>query len=335
MITQNTCASQVRGKKSKLNMLRKMSIVPVALVAMYLFACNNEGRRDAVSEISQPISESAWQKSWTPQNNLEEPVIVMGYGRLNEGVKSSADVMVTHTSERAIARGAIAYDEVEEKPVFQGEGNNFRRHLAFNLVYPPVAQENGITGTVVVSFVVDREGNVSDVKSPVKIDMLSKELERVVKLSPAWKPGRQGGKEVAVQCYTFVEFRLDTPTISNTEDAETVMFAIVDEKPTFNGMKAEEGFRAYVLTNTEYPPQAKENGITGRVYVEFTINTDGSVIDTRLLRGVDPQLDSEALRVIRASPKWTPGKHGGKTVRVKYQFPINFQLNNPTSSSNT
>jgi len=324
MITEN--------KKSKLNMLRKMSIVPVALVAMYLFACNSEGRRDNVSEIAQPLSESVWQKSWTPQNNLEEPVIVVGYGRLYEDVKLSADVMVTHTSERAIARWAISYDEVEEKPVFQGEGNNFRRHLAFNLVYPPVAQENGITGTVVVSFIVEKDGTVTDVKSPVKIDLLSKELERVVKSSPAWKPGKQGGKDVAVQCYAFVEFRFDTPTTSNTEDEEAIMFALVEVKPTFNGMDAEAGLREYVSKNTVYPPEAQEKGITGRVYVEFTINKDGSVSDAKLLRGVDPLLDNEALRVISASPKWTPGKHGGKPVKLKYVFPINFQLNSPNNN---
>ena len=106
------------------------------------------------------------------------------------------------------------------------------------------------------------------------------------------------------------------------------MFSIVDEKPTLNGKEAEAGLREYVRNNTQYPPEAQEKGITGRIYVEFTIDTDGSVIDAKLLRGVDPLLDNEALRVIKSSSKWTPGKHGGKAVKVKYQFPVNFQLNN-------
>ena len=111
---------------------------------------------------------------------------------------------------------------------------------------------------------------------------------------------------------------------SQTSD-EIFLFAEVSEKPTFNGKDAETGFREYIRENTIYPVTAQENGIIGRVYVEFTIDKDGSVTDVRLLRGVDPLLDAEALRVIKASPKWTPGKHGGKAVRVKYSFPLFFQ----------
>jgi protein TonB len=102
---------------------------------------------------------------------------------------------------------------------------------------------------------------------------------------------------------------------------------VIEDKPLFNGKPAEEGFREYVGSNTKYPPVAAENGITGRVYVEFTIDKDGTVINVKILRGVDPSLDAEALRVIKASPKWTPGRQRGKTVKVKYQFPVNFRLN--------
>jgi len=119
-----------------------------------------------------------------------------------------------------------------------------------------------------------------------------------------------------------------TETAIIEEEEEVVMFAIVEDKPMFNGKDAETGFREYVRLNTQYPPVAQENGITGRIYVEFTIGTDGTVTDVKLLRGVDPLLDNEAIRVIKASPKWTPGKQRGKPVKVKYQFPVNFQLNN-------
>jgi len=112
------------------------------------------------------------------------------------------------------------------------------------------------------------------------------------------------------------------------EEEEEVMFAIVENKPLFNGMDAEQGFRDWVGKNTNYPTVAQENGISGRVYVEFTISKTGEVTDVKLLRGVDPLLDNEALRVIKASPKWTPGMQRGKPVRVKYQFPVVFRLNN-------
>ena len=112
------------------------------------------------------------------------------------------------------------------------------------------------------------------------------------------------------------------------EEEEEVMFAIVEDKPMFNGKEAEVGFREYIKNNTTYPPVAQENGITGKVFVEFAIGRDGQVTDVRILRGVDPLLDNEAMRVIRASPKWTPGMQRGKPVKVKYNFPVNFQLNN-------
>ena len=180
MITKN------KNKKSSLNVLRKMSIVPVALVAMYLFACNS--------------------------------------------VSSSADSGEIQTNDEMVASAGAVTDQ--------------------------------------------KEGGASN------------------------------------------------------SDADLFLFAVVDVKPTFNGTDAEKGFREYISSNAQYPIEAQTNGITGRVIVEFTIDMDGSVCDARLMREVDPLLDNEALRVINASPKWTPGKHDGKTVKVKYQFPIYFQLNN-------
>ena len=112
------------------------------------------------------------------------------------------------------------------------------------------------------------------------------------------------------------------------EVEEDEIFTIVEDMPLFNGKTAEEGFREYVTKNTQYPAVAQENGISGRVFIEFTINQQGDLVDAKVMRGVDPLLDAEALRVIRSSPKWTPGKQRGKTVKVKYTFPVLFRLNN-------
>ncbi len=112
------------------------------------------------------------------------------------------------------------------------------------------------------------------------------------------------------------------------EEAEDEVFTIVEDMPLFNGKVAEEGFREYVQKNTVYPAVAQENGISGRIFVEFTINQKGELVDAKVMRSVDPLLDAEALRVIRSSPKWTPGKQRGKTVKVKYTFPVVFKLNN-------
>jgi len=112
------------------------------------------------------------------------------------------------------------------------------------------------------------------------------------------------------------------------DEEEEVLFAIVEDKPLFNGKDAETAFREWVHSKVVYPPVAQENGISGRVFIEFAISRTGDVEEVRLLRGVDPLLDNEALRVIRSSPKWTPGYQRGKPVKVKYQFQLQFRLNN-------
>ena len=112
------------------------------------------------------------------------------------------------------------------------------------------------------------------------------------------------------------------------EEDEVVIFAIVEHKPKFNGQDAEEAFRDWVNINTQYPAVAQENGISGRVFVEFAIDRTGKVVDVVILRGVDPLLDAEALRVIKLSPNWEPGMQRGKPVKVKYTFPFMFRLNN-------
>lgn len=116
---------------------------------------------------------------------------------------------------------------------------------------------------------------------------------------------------------------------SNKEEEEEVEefipFSIVEDKPTFQGGDANT-FTKWVYGNIVYPELAIENGIQGRVTVQFTIDKDGSVKDVKVLRGADSTLDKEAVRVISNSPKWTPGKQRGKAVKVKYTFPIIFQM---------
>ena len=108
------------------------------------------------------------------------------------------------------------------------------------------------------------------------------------------------------------------------EDADD-SFQRVEQKPSFNGGDVGE-FSLWVNKHLRYPNIAKENGVQGRVTVQFTIETDGSVTNVRVLRGVDESLDREAVRVVSRSPKWTPGKNKGKNVRVTYTFPVIFQL---------
>ena len=108
-------------------------------------------------------------------------------------------------------------------------------------------------------------------------------------------------------------------------EEEAIPFQLVEEKPTFNGGDANE-FSKWVNSKLQYPEIAKENGVQGRVTLQFTVNPDGSVSNVKVLRGVDSSLDKEAVRVVSMSPKWKPGKQRDRAVKVTYTFPVIFQL---------
>lgn len=105
---------------------------------------------------------------------------------------------------------------------------------------------------------------------------------------------------------------------------EQQIFQVVEEMPEFPGGVAE--CLKFLAKNIKYPTIAQENGVQGRVIVQFVVNQDGSIVDPLVVRSVDPYLDKEALRVIKMMPKWKPGKQRGKAVRVKYTVPVTFKL---------
>ena len=121
--------------------------------------------------------------------------------------------------------------------------------------------------------------------------------------------------------YDFTSMMDDDEEIDEEE-----VFYIVEDMPTFNGGDPATEFRKYIAQNLRYPEIAAENGISGRVIVQFAVNKVGKVVDAVVVRSVDPALDKEAIRVVMTSPKWAPGKQRGKAVKVLFTFPINFVL---------
>ena len=107
-------------------------------------------------------------------------------------------------------------------------------------------------------------------------------------------------------------------------EEENKVFDIVEQQPLFPGGPA--ALMKYLSENTKYPVVAQENGVQGRVTVQFVVEKDGSISDVHVLRGVDPSLDKEAVRVVKSMPRWTPGKQNGITVRVNYRVPVLFKL---------
>ena len=114
------------------------------------------------------------------------------------------------------------------------------------------------------------------------------------------------------------------PAPVQEESDEGEIFEVVEQNPQFPGGDAE--LMKWLTKNLKYPSVAQENGIQGRVLVSFVVNKDGSIVDPKIVRSVDPSLDKEAIRVVSSMPKWTPGRQRGKTVRVKYSLPVTFRL---------
>ena len=109
------------------------------------------------------------------------------------------------------------------------------------------------------------------------------------------------------------------------EESDDEFFMVVENMPEFPG--GDLGLMKYIRKNVKYPPIAKEYNITGKVYVSFIVDKSGSVTNVKIVRGVDKNLDAEALRVVKSLPKYKPGKQRGKPVRVMFTIPINFTLN--------
>jgi protein TonB len=121
------------------------------------------------------------------------------------------------------------------------------------------------------------------------------------------------------------DLEMDFMPFEEEEAGEEEVFIIVEDMPKFKGGD-QNAFRTWIQQNLKYPEIAAENGISGRVFVQFAINSKGTVVDAKVIRGVDPALDKEALRVVNSSPKWEPGKQRGRPVKVQFTFPIVFVL---------
>ncbi len=121
-----------------------------------------------------------------------------------------------------------------------------------------------------------------------------------------------------------VEVKYVPVQVVEEEPEEQTIFEVVENMPDFPGGQA--ALMQYLAKNIKYPTIAQENGTQGRVIVQFVVNKDGSIVDAKVVRSVDPYLDKEALRVINTMPKWKPGMQRGKPVRVKFTVPVMFRL---------
>jgi protein TonB len=120
-----------------------------------------------------------------------------------------------------------------------------------------------------------------------------------------------------------IETNLEISREEENADADQI-FVVVEKMPEFPG--GEDSLYSYTAKNLTYPPEAREKGIQGTVYVSFVVEADGSVTDPRVLRGIGGGCDEMALELVKNMPRWVPGKQRGKPIRVQFTLPVKFRL---------
>ena len=216
--------------------------------------------------------------------------------------------------------------------MLQKKSNAWAR-LKYALVLP-------LAATTVVAFAHPEISRPFDEISSVKVSYFAptaqpveaKSVEKVV--AP---PRQEVATPVETVAKTPIPAETKTPAAkpkpAPTTPEDTVVFMVVEQMPEFQGGMSE--MMKYIAQNIKYPVKAIEKKMEGRVVVSFVVSCDGSLRDFQVVRSVDPDLDAEAIRVIKSMPNWKPGKQRGKNVSVKYTLPINFSLSAKKDSLQT
>ena len=248
-----------------------------------------------------------------------------GLGLVGVILTSVLVIVACSRTDKGLAESSIdqksaadsTYQVVDNMPEFPGGMDSLASYLGSSIVYPAEAKENDIAGKVIVGFIIDKDGSVTDVNVKKGIGYgCDEEAKRVIGAMPDWTPGSHQGKAVKVSYMIPITFSLD--------DTKEEPFTVVEQMPEYPG-----GFEAlmfFLQENIKYPEQAKKDRIQGRVFVNFIVEKDGSVSNVGLLRGIGGGCDEEAIRVVSMMPKWKPGMHEGKAARVVYNLPIKFAL---------
>lgn len=247
------------------------------------------------------------------------------------------------------------YDAVEQPAVPKGGPQGYADYLASHQKYPTAAMQAKQEGTVLVTFVVEKSGSVGEVevKQPIA-PLLDAEAIRVIKSAPRWTPAHQKGKAVRQRVTVPVSFVLaegsgevvEVPAASATKPGQPLPPGAVAATPGTtsvvgtapNGaaiIRPERGaqpvggnaaFFSWIAANQKYPDLARKRHIQGKVPVEFIVQPDGSLTDVRVVQKHGSGLDEEAVRLIKAAPKWEPALYQGKPIKQKMALPVLFQL---------
>ena len=229
----------------------------------------------------------------------------------------------------------------ETMPSFEGgDLLKFREWLQSEVRYPAEALKQRIEGRVVCSFVIERDGSVSNITALQSPDrLLTNEVRRVLANSPRWTPGMQKGETVRVKYVVPVDFSLPkqseaatgagTPAVGQTDGPaaeEDAPVTLAETMPSFQGGDLTT-FRQWLQTQVRYPAEALKEKAGGLVVCSFVVERDGSISNAETLQSPSRQLSTEVERIIKASSShWQPGRDKGKAVRVKLVLPVKFAI---------
>lgn len=257
-------------------------------------------------------------------------------------------VCTTNTSFSLKAQNApvSSSDRVIENPdlmpIFVGGTPEMHRFISNTLSYPPEAAERDEQGLVVYTFVVEKDGSLSNFNMIHSADpLLNDEALRILKNMPPWRPATHKGEIVRSETYVPMYFRLNKnveyttrPSSSATAKAyaktdnsiieNNTIYTIVDKMPVYTYGERELG--NFIAHNIRYPREALQQGVEGRILCSFIVGTDGSISNIEVVEGLNPALNDEAIRVLGLMPKWVPGENNGEKVNVKCLLPIDFTI---------
>ena len=264
------------------------------------------------------------------------------------GSKGENGVIVITTKTKTEAEGTKgdddkAFEHVEKMPVFPGGDMAMMEFLSKNIKYPVEAQKKGLQGRVVVSFVVEKDGSLSDVKVAKSVDpQLDEEALRVVKSMPNWTPGMHNGKTVRVKYYVPISYRLngpatktdgqtapaprpaDSPTAQPSASSGEKPYEVVEQMPEFpGGMKA---MMEFLSNNVKYPVEAQKMGEQGRVIVGFIVEKDGTVSNAKVVKSnkytmVEIEKDGTVVKKLETSEGAAIQELEAEALRVVQSMP--------------
>jgi TonB family protein len=249
------------------------------------------------------------------------------------GDKAVSGVWEISTRKKALEMGLkppfprLAPDDY---PTFQNKKfDSFTDWVRSQIKYPSEAQAKKLEGWVGLNFKVELNGTISNIVSTISVDqMLSDEVMRVVQSSPKWDAPKNQNVDEPFASSVTLKFKLPDQILNEAP------FVVVEEMPMYKPGGDIELLN-FIKNNTRYPEAAKARKIQGRVIVRFIVSTEGKAEGISILRGVDPLLDAEAIRVTSLISGFKPGIQGGKPVNVWYMVPITFSIAPFTQNSET